>query len=303
MKKIKIEESSSMSRDELASTLECPICLNVPRELPIPQCSAGHIICRKCRRLVTSCPTCRRKFGRQDLTSTLAAALIDKVPHKCKYSEYGCEVKGLLAILVKHEEKCPERIVKCPKCGEMPQLKKYHEHVKSSSCYCVAFSKGGGQNMNTYLSFGFMKWNGKIRGTEEEFDLKKELMELCCLIRFEKRFYLMEMFDPKSKFFIFNVFMAENTQDDEDAKDYTAKLTIHGGNLHMTYETTVMFPVCSIEQLPKSLDEFLTNNKNCYLVPYTMMRNYFQFEDVGENNHHCWHVKYEISFEVTQDEK
>ena len=34
--------------DGVASTLECPVCLNVPREPPIPQCLAGHIICKDC---------------------------------------------------------------------------------------------------------------------------------------------------------------------------------------------------------------------------------------------------------------
>ena len=125
---------------------------------------------RKCRKTVTSCPTCRRMYGPQESTSSLAATLIDKVPHKCKYSEYGCEYKDLLTFLVNHEEKCPERTVKCPKCDKMPQLKKYHEHSKEKSCGCYQIKSS---KSTTILSKGFMKWDGMKRGTEEEFDIKE----------------------------------------------------------------------------------------------------------------------------------
>ena len=33
--------------------LECPVCFSIPRELPIPSCSAGHIVCQTCRVEVT----------------------------------------------------------------------------------------------------------------------------------------------------------------------------------------------------------------------------------------------------------
>ena len=32
-----------------AEDLECPVCFSIPRELPIPSCSAGHIVCKSCR--------------------------------------------------------------------------------------------------------------------------------------------------------------------------------------------------------------------------------------------------------------
>ena len=65
---------------DLESVVECPVCLVIPRDLPIPCCPAGHIICRPCRGRVLHCPTCRRQLG--DNTSSLAAALIERVKHK-----------------------------------------------------------------------------------------------------------------------------------------------------------------------------------------------------------------------------
>ena len=34
---------------DLESVVECPVCLVIPRSLPIPCCPAGHIMCRPCR--------------------------------------------------------------------------------------------------------------------------------------------------------------------------------------------------------------------------------------------------------------
>ena len=54
-------------------------------------------------------------------------------------------------------------------------------------------------------------------------------------------------------------------------KDYTAKLIIPKSKSPTSYETSFKFPVCSIEQFPKSLDEFVYNNENCCQVPYKMI--------------------------------
>ena len=93
-----ILSSDAVTRSEglndLESVVECPVCLVVPRDLPIPCCPAGHIMCRSCRARVLHCPTCRRQLG--DNTSSLAAALIERVKHRCQYSEFGCQHRDLL---------------------------------------------------------------------------------------------------------------------------------------------------------------------------------------------------------------
>ena len=58
--------------DWMVKLLECPICFNVPRDLPIPACSAGHIICKKCKSTVTTCPTCRRRLYNDGINSLAA---------------------------------------------------------------------------------------------------------------------------------------------------------------------------------------------------------------------------------------
>ena len=41
----------------LRSSLECPVCLEVPISGPFPQCRNGHLVCTKCKR--SECPMCR----------------------------------------------------------------------------------------------------------------------------------------------------------------------------------------------------------------------------------------------------
>ena len=123
--------------------LECPVCLSIPREIPIPACPVGHIVCRTCKTKVQECPTCKRKYpnGELEITNSLAASLIDKVPHRCKYQDFKCDIKKKLSEIVKHEKICPERTVTCPNlgCNQEVQLKKFHEHVtvKENPCATV----------------------------------------------------------------------------------------------------------------------------------------------------------------------
>ena len=91
--------------EDFEKDLECPVCLNIPREVPIPSCPAGHIVCKTCKPKVQECPTCKREYpyGKFAVTSSLAASLIDKVPHKCKYQDFKCDVKKKLSEIVEHD--------------------------------------------------------------------------------------------------------------------------------------------------------------------------------------------------------
>ena len=135
---IKDAQNDVVAVSKLSSMLECPICFNVPRDLPVPACPAGHIICKSCRGSVTDCPTCRRRLD-VDGTSSLVASMIELVPHKCKFSEFGCNVQDYLVQLKAHEGKCDERTVVCPStdCKFTVQLKEFEEHAKSSYCWKI----------------------------------------------------------------------------------------------------------------------------------------------------------------------
>ena len=77
--------------------MECPVCLTIPRSLPIPCCPAGHILCRSCRARVLHCPTCRRQL--EDNTSSLAATLIERVRHRLSSQQLVGTLSSALSLL------------------------------------------------------------------------------------------------------------------------------------------------------------------------------------------------------------
>ena len=106
-------QSAASAMTGIESLLKCPICFNIPRDLPIPSCPSGHIVCRPCKERVEDCPTCRQPMP-ANMTNSLAAALIEKVQHRCKFSDQGCAVKMILKDLVTHEKQCLERPIYRP---------------------------------------------------------------------------------------------------------------------------------------------------------------------------------------------
>ena len=103
----KMDGSYAQVLEDVRAAVECPVCLMVPRQVPIPMCPAGHVVCRRCRRHVKGkCPTCRRKLRRDEVNS-VAAFIIDKIPLKCKYDS--CQERDKLANILEHEKTCTRR--------------------------------------------------------------------------------------------------------------------------------------------------------------------------------------------------
>ena len=119
---------------DVSKSLECPVCYTVPRSGPVPSCSAGHIVCSSCRKNLSECPMCRRPLS-DDHFNSLATTLIEKIKHKCKYTE--CEETDFLKRLEYHEKICPERIITCPylNCREKVKFKNYRQHSLNGTSY------------------------------------------------------------------------------------------------------------------------------------------------------------------------
>ena len=58
-----IEYETSANMHKLGRILECPVCLEVPTSTPIYRCDNGHILCKECRKKLTTCPECRIRLG------------------------------------------------------------------------------------------------------------------------------------------------------------------------------------------------------------------------------------------------
>ena len=104
---------------DIESSVKCLVCLNIPREVPVPCCGSGHIICQACRWKTSSCPKCKQKI---DGNSLLAETIIGQLEHRCKFKALGCQVKMLLEDLQTHESNCKdnpdEKLIKINFKGE-----------------------------------------------------------------------------------------------------------------------------------------------------------------------------------------
>lgn len=102
----KESEKLKVSASSIEEELLCPVCMTVPRSLPIPCCPRGHLLCQTCHNSLQNdkCPSCRLPMGAN--VSTVAGALVGKIPHPCRFSNIGCEKRDLLQDIVEHEKYC-----------------------------------------------------------------------------------------------------------------------------------------------------------------------------------------------------
>jgi len=142
-KKVKQESKLSM-----VASLECPVCLEVPRAGagPIFGCKNGHLLCQGCVDKIEECPICREKEIR--CRNLFAERYIETefkdVPFKCKFVGCGVKLPMTDGELIKHEKFCPHREVPCPSshrhactwCGPLSNLIK---HMKEKKCVQVIF--------------------------------------------------------------------------------------------------------------------------------------------------------------------
>ena len=165
-----------------------------------------------------------------DGTSSLAASMIDLVPHKCKFWEYGCDVEMLLTQLNNHEKECVERTIICPnnKCGAEVQLKLFEEHVQDNDCW----TKLDGQNyFISTVSRGFMQWDGTPKNRGEEFDLGRGKTKwMYNDVNGVGSIFILRKYIANSRSFVFAVMMARSQ---EEVGKYLANLTVYNESLDL----------------------------------------------------------------------
>lgn len=118
--------------DQLVDKVECPVCLEIPRSLPVHVCPNGHVLCEDCRVGAQSCPKCRVNIGNGK--SLLANIIIENIEHKCKYDL--CNKTCPIDEVLDHEKGCKHRIVTCPyaRCDEKFTVNELEEHLEEGNC-------------------------------------------------------------------------------------------------------------------------------------------------------------------------
>jgi len=276
-------------QSEIESVVECPVCYVIPRHLPIPCCPAGHILCQVCRARVLHCPTCRRQL--EDNTSSLAAALIEKVKHKCKFFDKGCTHKALLGDLTSHEATCPERTIHCPApngCDEIIQLKDFHQHAVRNGC-SVAIR----QSTKFNLSKGWLRWDGLSLRKAEEFNLREDLAwSFFHTSKFQNHFYFSAQYFAAEQLFLFYVMVLGGV---DSASQFTAQIRLASkeNRVRLLFEG----PVLPLDRVPAT-EEALMSSTSCFTVHYRAMRPLLSVTEVGENRNVSWSVDFLADVDV-----
>ena len=121
---------------ELKAKLECPVCLTIPREGPVPCCPRGHLVCNGCLKAMTgrgqkNCPTCRESMG--EGKSLLGKVLIENIYHRCDLK--GCKEMVHFKNYEQHRKDCNYRLVICPgeneRCKEMVPFCEVEHHART----------------------------------------------------------------------------------------------------------------------------------------------------------------------------
>jgi len=119
-----------MSPDELKRVVKCIVCMKVPRQGNIFQCSqCGHCNCSKCHSSVTHCPTCNYAM----IINPYLEKRLPEIRHGCKFSDQGCNFEDTPTPLGCHEEKdCNYRLINCTilTCKTQVSLAKLMDHLE-----------------------------------------------------------------------------------------------------------------------------------------------------------------------------
>ena len=116
---------------QIKDILDCNVCFSVPVTKHIYQCNNGHLLCEDCNKKLTSCPCCRDPLS--NVRSLVAEKLLDMIPTRCKFKEYGCNVILPRTDLQTHSKDCQYRTIICPNgdCNQMVCLTQLAEHFKN----------------------------------------------------------------------------------------------------------------------------------------------------------------------------
>ena len=107
--KLLLENKNLMS--SLNKMLECPVCLNIVRTIPVPSCRNGHIMCSSCWQLSHLCPLCRVKLHQAEKCfSQTANTMLELVTLPCPYQDEGCMAEGLRGDMEQHAMECMYKV-------------------------------------------------------------------------------------------------------------------------------------------------------------------------------------------------
>ena len=138
-----------MDEEVLRRSLECPICLVIPRKVKIFSCQNGHTICEPCLTALPppqNCPKGSCSYYNPGCRMLVLEGMIERTTMEvgCIMAREGCPVTMVQGkLLDEHESKCRLRKVKCicSPCPSEVSIENLLEHVTTRTPSMGVLSK------------------------------------------------------------------------------------------------------------------------------------------------------------------
>ena len=189
------------------------------------------------------------------MTNSVVGSLIEQMEHRCRFSDYGCEVKMLIQSLRNHEKKCTERTIKCPfrNCGATIQLKEFNSHAD-----ITRHSKMSGTN----------KMIRCFRGLFNERVPNKQMLGV---VAFDFTFHLNLQYHMLSKCYVFSVWLAKR---EAITEKYRASIRlgekIEEGDNQLSFSGIRVTSVENVPPIDQCVEE---NGRHCLSIPRALIEN------------------------------
>ena len=175
-----IKETEAKYKRKVQETLQCVVCLLVPRDGHMTQCQNGHLVCEVCanKNNGNKCPCCRAHMnqlkGNKRIRTLAAEQLIESMnlSFPCKHPP--CEVTASKKEIIIHEKKCINRMVPCPDCCNC-EIAYYGllEHLRfGKEADHISYAFSGNTTIltlqNTQLHSKNLRWPSKVLNLSQD---------------------------------------------------------------------------------------------------------------------------------------
>ena len=228
----KIKESEAAMKRKIKETIQCTVCLTVPRKGYTLQCQNGHLFCDRCN-TDGSCPYCREPLGQlggnKRIRALVSQQIIEAVAIEFECEHTDCEFEAPKDKIASHMKKCTYRKVACPDacCREYVPLRNLLEHMEHGrdvlECNIDGLIVEGFLMSTTYYNrkYETSDWDGRV-------------------FTFQDKHFVMVLTRIDRLYHSYLYILA----DIEEAKNYTVTITAgYGGQTEKIHRGGQVFPI------------------------------------------------------------
>jgi hypothetical protein len=266
----------------------CPVCLELPRQEPVPCCPNGHIICSICLDYLPKnkrlCPTCNKKLAGQTCSPSIEN-FESQGSRKCRFRQECLTSKSSLEEIIQHEEECLGRPIKCNTCKEEISIKKFGSH--NNQCFTGIF-------MTETFWFRFSK-KGSIKEWNEtnRVGYINDIAWKPCIYRCHNKDFILKLYrsNAKKKYYMWVTLAGKESECSKYEATFSLKDPI--GNIKIINTFNVL-PMNKLFQL----DKVKATGDYCTILD-RQMEKIMYIEEKGKGTENEW-IRLDVTFNIVK---